>query len=479
MTTVPGEPTISGSERAELEALRTEVARLRAERAAPAAGPPVTAAPRERRHWVRWTSVAVLLVLAGVLMLGSVLARYVRGEILDTDHYVATVTPLGSDPAIQQEISTKVSDAILERIDLESLTTQALATLTQNVEQLPPQVAGLAPLLASQGESFVRSTVDRMVTSPTFEELWIVANRQAHKNLVSVLTGEGGTALTADANGQVTLSLGPMIDEVEKRLSARGFTFVENLPSINPQFVLFTSDDVVTAQRAVAFLNKAANVLPWLSLLVAAGAVWAAPRGRRRRAVVLAGVAYVVAMTLLAIGITVGRSLYLSAVPSDALSPSAATALIDAVLVPLRTSLRAVFAFGLVVALAAYLTGPSRSAVAVRGGFNWLVRAVSRGRAGDSGRAPHPFEIWVARLRWPLIALVLAGALMVLVFSRYPSGSTILVIALVAAVLVVAIQVVSAPARGAAKASEPPDPGDGVGPVEPAREREAGTPAAP
>ncbi|MEV7961868.1 hypothetical protein [Oerskovia paurometabola] len=476
MATIPSEPTISESERAELEALRAEVQRLRAERAAPPAGA-VVAAPAHRGGWLRWTAVAVLLVLAGVLMLGSVLARYVRAEILDTDKYVATVTPLGSDPAIQAEISTQVSDAILERIDLETVTAQALATLTQNVEQVPAQVQALAPLLASQGESFVRSTVDRMVTSPTFEELWIVANRQAHKNLVAVLTGERDTAITADANGQVTLSLGPMIDEVSKRLSARGFTFVESLPSIDPQFVLFTSQDVVKAQRAVAFLNTAANVLPWLSLLVAAGAVWAAPRGRRRRAVVLAGVAYVVAMAILAVGITVGRSLYLSAVPSDVLSPSAATALIDAVLVPLRTSLRAVFAFGVVVVLAAYLTGPSRSAVAVRGGFNWLVRAASRGHAGDSGRAPHPFEIWVARLRWPLIALVLAGALAVLVFSRYPSGTTILVIALVAAVLVIAIQVVSAPARGAATVSGPGEPGGAVG-QQGAAEEEAGTPVA-
>ncbi|MBE7700696.1 hypothetical protein H9623_10330 [Oerskovia sp. Sa1BUA8] len=477
MATVPSEPTISDSERAELEALRAEVRRLRADRAAPPVEPsgPVG---RRRGGWLRWTSVAVLLVLAGVLMLGSVLARYVRAEIMDTDHYVATVTPLGADPAIQAEVSSKVSAAILDRIDLETLTTQALTTLTQNAERLPPQVMGLAPLLASQGESFVRSTVDRLVTSPRFEELWIVANRQAHKNLVSVLTGEGDTSVTADANGQVTLSLGPMIDEVTQRLSARGFTFVENLPSINPQFVLFTSDDVVTAQRAVAFLNKAANVLPWLSLLVAAGAVWAAPRGRRRRAVVLAGVAYVVAMALLAIGVTVGRSLYLGAVPSDTLSPAAATALIDAVLVPLRTSLRAVFAFGLVVALAAYLTGPSRSAVAVRGGFNRLVRAASRGHAGDGGRAPHPYEVWVARLRWPLIGLVLAGSLTVLVFSRYPSGSTILVIALVAAVLVVAIQVVSAPARGAAAVSGPDEPGGAVGQEGPAPE-ESRTPAAP
>jgi len=475
MATVPSEPTISDSERAELDALRAEVQRLRAERAAPPPAPGAAVAAR-RSGWLRWTAVAVLLVLAAVLMLGSVLARYVRAEILDTDKYVATVTPLGSDPAIQAEISTKVGDAILERIDLEKVTTEALTALTENAERLPPQVVGLAPLLASQGESFVRSTVDRMVTSPRFEELWIVANRQAHKNLVAVLTGEGDTSITANADGQVTLSLGPMIDEVTQRLSARGFTFVENLPTIDPQLVLFTSQDVVKAQRAVAFLNTAANVLPWLSLLVAAAAVWAAPRGRRRRAVVLAGVAYVVATTVLALAVTVGRSLYLNAVPPDVLTPSAATALIDAVLVPLRTSVRAVFAFGVVVVLAAWLTGPGRSAVAVRGGFDHVVRAVSRGHAGDTGRAPHPFEVWVARLRWPLIGLVLAGALAVLVFSRYPSGTTILVIALVAAVLVVAIQVVSAPARGTGAVSGPDEPGTAVGQDGPAQEVQAGTP---
>ena len=137
MATVPSEPTISDSERAELEALRAEVRRLRSERTAPPPGPVAGPAGERRGAWLRWTSVTVLLVLAAVLMLGSVLARYVRGSVLDTDHYVATVTPLGADPAIQAEIGGKVSDAILERIDLETLTTQALTTLSQNAERLP------------------------------------------------------------------------------------------------------------------------------------------------------------------------------------------------------------------------------------------------------------------------------------------------------------------------------------------------------
>ncbi|MEK8228070.1 hypothetical protein NKG05_21255 [Oerskovia sp. M15] len=87
---------ISDSERAELEALRAEVQRLRAERAAsPRARHGSDQAPRrlaamDGRHGPPGPG--------RVLMLGSVLARYVRAEILDTDKYVATVTPLGSDP---------------------------------------------------------------------------------------------------------------------------------------------------------------------------------------------------------------------------------------------------------------------------------------------------------------------------------------------------------------------------------------------
>jgi hypothetical protein len=40
-----------------------------------------------------------------------------RSEVLDTDHYVATVAPLASDPAIQAEIADKVTQQITDSVD--------------------------------------------------------------------------------------------------------------------------------------------------------------------------------------------------------------------------------------------------------------------------------------------------------------------------------------------------------------------------
>ncbi|MGW4249206.1 hypothetical protein ACWELQ_42765, partial [Nocardia sp. NPDC004722] len=116
----PQEPipdALSASERAELEGLR-------------AAGP--------RRHGsaLRWTGVGLLLVLAGVLILASVVARFARGEVLDTDHYVATVAPLAAEPAIRDQLADTLTDAIVTRVDIEQLTSEAVAALTDNVAQV-------------------------------------------------------------------------------------------------------------------------------------------------------------------------------------------------------------------------------------------------------------------------------------------------------------------------------------------------------
>ncbi|MEK8228073.1 hypothetical protein NKG05_21270 [Oerskovia sp. M15] len=175
------------------------------------------------------------------------------------------------------------------------------------------------------------------------------------------------------------------------------------------------------------------------------------------------GVAYIVAMALLAIGITVGRSLYLSAVPPDVLTPSAATALIDAVLVRCacrcaRCSRSAWWSCsrrtsrapaGRRSRCAAGSTGSCVPSVADMRETAGARRTRSRSgreaalgpdRTGPRRRADRP----------RLLAL--------------PERGTILTIALVAAVLVIAIQVVSAPARAATRVDPPEKASAAVGP---------------
>lgn len=435
-----GTTGLTGDERAELTALRAEVAALRATTAAVPGG----RGSRAGHVW-RWVACGLLFTFAALLVLGGVAARFVRSELLDTDRYVQTVAPIGADPAVQAQLTDLVVNAVMDGLNLEAVTEDALTALADSSDRIPDRVAQrlpqLAPLIAGGAENLVRREVSQFLASDRFETLWIDVNRAAHKNLVSVLTGEGDTALQADRSGTVTLSLGPVIDQVKERLVARGITIADSIPALNPQFVVMQSDDLVKAQRAVRLLDRAADVLPLLALAFGVLGVLAAPRGYRRRATTVLGLVVAATMVVLGLAINVGRSLYLGAVPTDVLAPPAAEAVFDPVVEPLRWMLRAVLVLGLAVAVAGYLTGSSHSAVALRRGVASLVARV-RGRT----RTPTAFEVWVGRYRRFLqIGLVVLGAL-VLVSWNYPSGSTVAWIAVLTGLLVLAVYVVGAPA---------------------------------
>lgn len=455
---VAGAP-LDPDERAELERLRDEVSMLRAQTAEPSARAP--------RHTLRWVVVTILLVLVALLAIVSVTSRFVRSQILDTDRYVATVTPVASDPAVQQEITNQVTTEIVTRIDLEAATTDALTTLTDasNLAENAPRVSrvlsGLAPVIAAQTESFVHDTVATFVGSQQFEDLWIQANRRAHDALVAVVTGSGDvSAVEVDTTGTVSISLAPIIDNVRTMLTDRGFTFAERIPPVDKQFVIFESPGLAKAQRAVNALDKASAILPWLGIACAAAAVAVAPRGRRVRALSLAGLAIAVGMLVLAIGILVARAVYLDDLPSDVLSPDAASAVLDTVLVPLRTSLRAVAVVGLVIAVGAYLTGGSASSLTVRRAFGRTVDVVRR---PVHHHTPSSVERWARRLRVPLRCTVIGIAAVLLVFWNYPTGLVVLWIVLIVLAALLVLELLARPTRGAEVDGDPPDDADDAG----------------
>ncbi|GMA25141.1 hypothetical protein GCM10025864_29000 [Luteimicrobium album] len=131
----------------------------------------------------------MLVVLAALLAISAVGARYVRSQLLDTDRYVATVAPLADDPDVQNAVATKVTDAIVQQLDLETLTRNALTAITDNAPRVPDAIVGLAPVLAGQANGFIGDQVTRFVRSDNFANLWVQANRAAHANVVAVLTG--------------------------------------------------------------------------------------------------------------------------------------------------------------------------------------------------------------------------------------------------------------------------------------------------
>jgi hypothetical protein len=445
---VRDDPTLTGEERAELERLRTEVASLRAQAQAqvpPDGGAALPGRP-PRQRWR--TIVAVLLIVLGcVLAPLAGVAVWARNQVTNTDRYVATVTPLAADPAIQQAITDQITAQVFTYIDIQALTTQVADALSARVEGrgLPPQAAvalqGLAGPVANGVQGFVRTQVERIVQSQAFEDAWVQANRAAHEALVKALTGEGGGAITVEGD-TVTLNLGPFIQTVKQQLVAQGFTLAERIPQVDKSFVLFQSQDITRARSAFNLLNTLGVWLPVIALILIGIGVYVAKD--HRRALIGAGLGVAAGMVLLALGLAVFRSIYLNGVPAEVLPHDAAAVLYDTLVRFLRVGLRTVLVLGLVVAAGAFLTGPSVTAVRTRqslaGAIGWL-----QGSAEHAGLRTGPVGTWVhANKRALRIGAVVLAAL-VLVFWERPTGKVVLGITLVLLIVLALIEFLGRP----------------------------------
>jgi len=397
------------AEQAELERLRAEVRALRADRDTapePASGP----RPRRRGRW-RTPVAVVAIVLGCVLAPVSVLGVWAANQVSNTDRYVANMTPLISEPPIQHALSAAITTQIVNRVDTQALTNQAITQLSQaHLTRLSDLVRSFAGQITSGINSFIGTAVARVVASPAMATVWVQANRTAHAGLVRVLSGQGGGTLDVQ-NGKVVLSLAPFITQVKQQLTARGLTFANNIPAVSATFPLFEAPNLQKAQQGYRLITTLKWVLPLLSLALLAGGVWAARS--RRRGLIGAALGLAASMLVLAVALAIARAIYLNSVPQSVLPPDAAAALYDTLVRFIKEGLRVLLLVGLVVAAGAFLTGPSRAAVSVRravtSGIGWL-----RARGERAGLRTGPVGAWTGAHK-PLLRVTAVGVV-VLIF---------------------------------------------------------------
>ena len=450
---MPEDSPLTEAERAELQRLRAEVTTLRsqAQQAAAAGSGRSAAVGRGARQRWRTIVATLLIVVACVLAPLSVVAVWTRNQVTDTDRYVATVTPLASDPAIQNAIADQITAQVFTYIDIQGLTTQAVDALAGR--GLRPEVASqlqaFAVPIANGVQSFTRSQVGKVVESDAFADAWIQANRVAHAELVKALTGEGGGAVTVE-NDTVSLNLSAFIQTVKQRLVDSGFTLAARIPEVNASFVLFQSADITRARNAFNLLNTLGIWLPIIALVLLVIGVYVAKD--HRRALVGAGLGVAAAMVVLALALAVFRSIYLDAVPAAVLPHDAAAVLYDTIVRFLRLGLRTILVLALVVAAGAFLSGQSVTAVRTRqgltGAIGWL-----QGSAEQAGWRTGPVGTWVfAHKRALRIGAVTAAAL-TLVFWGRPTGKVVIGLAVALLVALAVIEFLGRPSHRTAEVS--------------------------
>ncbi|GIG35140.1 hypothetical protein [Cellulomonas pakistanensis] len=456
-------PVTAADLAARIAALEAENAQLRAAATAraaadvatgPAAPAPPAAAPGRTRHPGRATAAVVLIVLGALLAPVAVVAVWARDLVTDTDRYVATVGPLVDDPQIQSAVTERVTGAIVQAADLPGLAAEA-ATAVDGLG-LPPRVAALAGSLqeplVDAATGFIRRAVEAVVTSDVLEAVWDEANRTVHDQLGAVLRGDPDAVASIDAQGQLVVDLTGVVDTVRASLSDAGFTLIDRLPTISVSFPLMQSEDLVRAQNAYRLLDVLGTWLVWLSLGLLAAGVLAAVH--RSRALVVAGLSLAGAMLLLGAALTIGRSLYVNALPPEVQRPDAAVVVYDQVVAFLRVALRSAFVLGVVVALVAFLAGGTSAARALRA--SWSRGAASLRTAGERrGVSTGPVGVWLDEQRVLVRVVVAAGSALTLVLAEHLTPRYVLTVALVAVVLLAVTTLAARPAEARA------EPGDG------------------
>lgn len=257
---------------------------------------------------------AVLLVLLAVLVPLSALSAWVDLEIDDTDRYVAAVSPLASDPAVQNTVADLVTEEAMRQIDL-------------------------GPLQDTVRE-FLHETVRSFTTTEAFRNAWDTANRAAHKAVAAALDGDSGEAVTID--------LAPVIDQVKQDLVRDGVPFADQIPVERTEITVLgpgQADDLRDSFRLLRYgsIWPAVATLVFLVLVVGIATV---RRGMRAGlwATATVGAGFALGAIVLRVLVAVGRGRVLDEVPDS--DRDAAAAVVDALTASLRTTVWVVLAVG-------------------------------------------------------------------------------------------------------------------------------------
>lgn len=329
----------------------------------------------------RWA--LTLLVLGTILAFAAIFSIWVNRQALNTDNWVKTSTRLIQNEQVRSQLSDYLANELFANVDVQA----------ELREALPPRLAPLAAPAASGLQQLAPQVAERLFATPRFQALWEAANRKAHESLLQVL--DGGSSAISTANGEVKLRLGAVLEQIGEG-SGVGATLASKLPPEAGEITILKSDELSLAQEVANLLRELPIALTLAALLCFALAIYLSPR--RRSTLRSVGFAFVVA-GLLSLGLRGFAGTYvvggLSRTTAVEPAVEAVWTIGTSMLVTIATS---AIVFGLLVALAAVLAGPSRVAVRIR---DYIAPFARRNPAGLWGGA---LLIFLALIAWAPVA---------------------------------------------------------------------------
>jgi hypothetical protein len=337
----------------------------------------------------------IVLVIAGLLLLLTSFAVWINRVALNTSVFAHTSGALLDNSAIRSAVATRAVDELFANVDVQQ---EVEAQLPSDYQSLSgPATAGL------QQASY--AIVDRALERPEFQRLFKATLTESHTTLVQVL--EGGGDRVSTEGGEVTLNLNTMIEKVADRIGL-GDQIAGKIPADAGRIVILRSDELDAAQSGFQLLKTLAWLLPLLTLAAFGLAVWLARE--RRRAVRGIGITLVIVGMIGLLAANLTRNYVVDSLVASQDDREAANNAWSILTDIMRGSFRLMVAVGILFLVAAWLAGPGRRALTVRG---WLAPGLHN-------------RVWA----YVVLAIV---TLLLLVSSTVTDFSRLFVVAIIAA----------------------------------------------
>ena len=217
---------------------------------------PVASSSHTGRKW----AVGLLIFLGLILLVLANVAFWAYFTLLNTNGWVAAVGPLSKDPQVAGMISQYVVGQVLAEADLQAATEEAL----------PPKLQVFAGPLIAGVEKVADQLVTDLVMSDGFNNIWVAFNRISHTAIMDVLKGKGNRLYFQDGN--LTLDFNDVYNYIQKNLGVGDLNLIPQADQ--GRIVLLSSRMVATLQEVVSYLTLLGLLLPLLTILVFAAAVW-------------------------------------------------------------------------------------------------------------------------------------------------------------------------------------------------------------
>ena len=267
----------------------------------PRCGAPLRGEPARQKLRRRLAGLFVFLTVLSLVV--TVVGAWARAVALDTDRFVATVGPVIDEPSVQRALSVRLTDRVMEGLQVQDRVASALSGL--DAGELPISPALLASPIADGICSVLLKRIEQATASDAVRTLWYEVLARAHSQAIALLRGETTNATIEDDTVYINLlpftndalaSLEPQLSEIFNRTIDLPAITTENvsqavglleqqfgvdLPDDFGQIKVFESDALPAAQAGIAATDRLIYALAALTVVLAIIALVLSPRRLR------------------------------------------------------------------------------------------------------------------------------------------------------------------------------------------------------